>query len=192
MKKTEIMSILKAWLPLAGLATVLCGTVYLAVQQDLRQTANDPQIQIAEDAANALAHGATPTQILGQSGQSDISTSLAAYMMMFSNNDKATVSTAAYGGKMFVTAPPAGTFNAAQTSEQRFTWEPMHGIRSAAVLVHYTSNAGSGYVLVGKSLREVEKRESSLELQVGLGYLTSLLVSLGLVYVAREKKPATK
>jgi hypothetical protein len=41
------------WLPLAVAITILAGLVYATVQQSLRQGANDPQIQLAEDTAAA-------------------------------------------------------------------------------------------------------------------------------------------
>jgi len=45
---------LKAWVPLAVVATVMAGMVYGVAQQVLRQSANDPQIQLAGDVADAL------------------------------------------------------------------------------------------------------------------------------------------
>jgi hypothetical protein len=49
--------ILKQWLTIAAVAAVLCGLVFVAVQHALREGADDPQIEIAEDAASALAAG---------------------------------------------------------------------------------------------------------------------------------------
>jgi hypothetical protein len=49
--------VLKQWLPLAIAITLLCGLVYVAVQQEVRLSANDPQIGMAEDLAAALSHG---------------------------------------------------------------------------------------------------------------------------------------
>ena len=54
---SKLKNILRYWLPLAAVTTLLCGLIYLAVQQSLRWGANDPQIQMAEDAAAALAAG---------------------------------------------------------------------------------------------------------------------------------------
>ena len=34
--------------------TGLCGLLFVATQQNFRQTLNDPQIQMAEDAAHAI------------------------------------------------------------------------------------------------------------------------------------------
>ena len=52
-------NIMKRWLPLAVAVTGVCGLVYLAVQQELRRYADDPQIQLAEDAAYAIETGAS-------------------------------------------------------------------------------------------------------------------------------------
>jgi hypothetical protein len=52
----RIQNILRAWLPIAVVTAAFCGLAYLTVQQSLRQGANDPQIQMAEDAA-ARAQG---------------------------------------------------------------------------------------------------------------------------------------
>ena len=48
-----IFEIIKKWLPLAIATAGLCALVYLTEQQSLRMGANDPQIQMAEDAAAA-------------------------------------------------------------------------------------------------------------------------------------------
>src|SRR5579871_951388 len=70
------------WVPLAVAATILAGLVYGAVQQDMRQTANDPQIQMAEDTAEALARGTDPHAEVGPT-QVDMARSLAPYLIIF-------------------------------------------------------------------------------------------------------------
>ena len=52
-----IFRIIMKWLPLAIATAGLCALVYLTVQQSLRMGANDPQIQMAEDAASQLNTG---------------------------------------------------------------------------------------------------------------------------------------
>ncbi len=49
------------------------------------------------------------------------------------------------------------TVSASRVGEDRITWQPEPGIRSAVVVVHYTG-ATPGYVMAGRSLREVEWR----------------------------------
>ena len=43
-----------SWLPLAVAIIIMSGLVYVVAQQNYRLTANDPQIQIAQDIAAAL------------------------------------------------------------------------------------------------------------------------------------------
>jgi hypothetical protein len=57
----RVKGILRQWLPIVVVITALSGLVYVAVQQALRQDANDPQIQMAQDAAETLARGGALT-----------------------------------------------------------------------------------------------------------------------------------
>jgi hypothetical protein len=75
-------NIIKAWLPLIVIISALCLLSYTTVQQALRQGLNDPQIQMAEDAAYALDHGKTiedviPGEII------DMDRSLAPFFIIF-------------------------------------------------------------------------------------------------------------
>ena len=63
--------VLARWVQLAALATATSLLVYLAVQQVGRQTANDPQLQVARDAAAALA-GGQPAASIAAGPQVDI------------------------------------------------------------------------------------------------------------------------
>jgi len=70
------------WVPLAVAVTGLTAVVYGAVQQDLRQGANDPQIQMAEDAAARLNAGAALNSVL-PSDQIELAGSLKSYVLLF-------------------------------------------------------------------------------------------------------------
>src|SRR5665811_516764 len=72
----RIRNIVRSWLPLAVAITLLSGLIYGAVQQVLRQDANDPQIQMAQDTAAALTAGAAP-ESLASATPVDIALSLA-------------------------------------------------------------------------------------------------------------------
>ena len=52
------------WLPLAAAVTIVCGLVHLAVQQVWRHGADDPQLQIAGEIADALASGAGAASVV--------------------------------------------------------------------------------------------------------------------------------
>lgn len=165
------MKILLSWLPLAIVTTILAGTLYITVQQNYRLSANDPQIQMAEDGANELSHEGTvilPNKIV------EISQSLAPYIMVFDQNGKQMSSSALLHNKQ--PELPVGVFSSAkQKMESRFTWEPEAGVRQAVVLRYV---AQKGYVLAGRSLKEVESREEMLLGYVFFGWITSLFGSL--------------
>ena len=171
----KLTNILGHWLPLAVVTTLLCGLVYLAVQQSLRMGANDPQIQMAEDAAVALAAGGTSESVLPVA-QVDISTSLAPFLVIYSNTGEPLASS----GLLHGTVPllPQGVFDYThQKGEDRVSWQPESGVRVAAVVVAYNGSQ-PGFVLAGRSLREVEIRESQTEHITGIAWLFTLVGSL--------------
>ncbi len=76
MRSLVIRRALAFFRPVAVLATLSCGVVYAAVQQDLRMGANSPQLQLAADAARSLDAGAAATSLVG-SATVDVAVSLA-------------------------------------------------------------------------------------------------------------------
>lgn len=174
-----VFTVLRRWLPLAVALVVMAGLIYTAVQQDLRQSANDPQIQMAEDTARSLEQGQpfrppTPSRV-------DMATSLAPWTIVYDENGRPVASTAVLDGS--VPTPPAGVFAyARQHGEDRLTWQPRPGVRSATVMVHF-GGADPGFVLAGRSLRELERRSDQVLLLAGLGCLAALAVSLGVTVV---------
>jgi hypothetical protein len=185
-----VLRILKQWLPLAAVTTLLCGQVYLSVQQTLRWGANDPQIQMAEDAATALAAGGSPQSMVPFS-QVEISSSLAPFMVIYSDAGQPLASSGLLNGA--VPNLPAGVLDyTRQNNEDRISWQPEAGVRVAAVVAAYGGKQ-PGFVLAGRSLREVEKRESQLEQITGIAWMVTLAVSLivvagcELIFVERKK-----
>jgi hypothetical protein len=147
---------LKSWLPLAVAIIAICGLVYLTVQQVLRQGANDPQIQLSEDLAASFASSKSPSGDF-PSRQVEISTSLAPFVMIFDDNGKVLISNALLDGK--TPQYPEGVFEyVRQHGQDRVTWQPREGVRHATVVTRYSGPAGSGFVVAGRSLREVEER----------------------------------
>jgi len=62
----------------------LCGLVYTEIQQVLRQSANYPQIQLAQDAAANLEQ----TKPLKDNEPVNLNASLAPFVMVFDENNK--------------------------------------------------------------------------------------------------------
>ena len=181
-----IARIVKRWLPLAIVTAGLCALVYLTVQQSLRMGGNDPQIQLAEDAASRLQAGASVPSVVPAAPTIEISNSLAPWLMAFDDSGKLLATSAALHGVPPVY--PSGVLDYTRhNGEDRVTWQPEPGVRMATVVVHYAG----GYVVAGRSLREVEKRETQAEQLTGLALLsiwavTFIVIVLGEL-IWREK-----
>ena len=173
--KWKLITFLKYWLLIAIIISGLCGIIYVVVQQDIRQSANDPQIQMAEDAAAQLA-GGQQVQNVVPAEKVDIATSLAPYIIVFDSTGKPIASSAQLNGQ--TPTIPSGVFDyVRQNGEDRITWQPQPGVRSAIVVTQF-KGANSGFVVAGRSLREVEIREDNT-LQITLiGWIAMLFITL--------------
>lgn len=174
------------FLPLALVATGLAGLVYLVAQQDGRWRANEPQVQLAEDAAARLDAGGRPADQVG-SAPVDIARSLAPFVVVYGP----TGSVLATDGTLDGQSPevPPGVLDSARTSGRNaVTWQPRDGVRIATVTVPWSG----GTVLAGRSLRLVEDEASRLELIVGAGWLATVAaLAVAALFVARLwPKPA--
>jgi len=168
----SIFQIIKAWLPIAIATAGLCGLVYLTVQQSLRMGANDPQIQMAEDAASALNNGASVDSIVPII-KVELAASLAPFLMIFDDSGNVLASSATLHGAIPVY--PSGVLDyTRQKGEDRVTWQPETGVRMATVVVRYAK----GLVLAGRSLKEVEIRESNIEKICGVAMLFTWAATL--------------
>ena len=159
----------------AALVTLMSGLVYVAVQQNYRMNANDPQIELSQEISDALTQGQNPAALQPQGPPSDLGKSMAAFFIIYNATGTVYASSAALNGKPPV--PPSGVFDSTTAhGEDRFTWEPQPGVRIAAVVNSWKGTNGSGFVLVGRSLQEVEKREKALTEEVAMAWIASLAV----------------
>lgn len=179
------------WLPLAIALSGVFVFAYWAVQQNYRQQANDPQVQLAEDGAARLNGGGVPAELVPRGvPPTDIATSLAPWTVVYDSAGKPLESSAVLDN-----APPQlplSAFDATTwkkryaeygigmsipSGETRFSWQPRPDVRQAVVLVQ----AKNGYfVAVGRNLREVENRERTLS----EGWFLSWFGSIAALYAA--------
>jgi len=166
---TLVRRALAFFLPVAVLATLTCGLIYAEVQQDQRSGANDPQVQMAEDAAARLDAGASPASAIQTTRTVDLAASLAPFTIVFDGGHALLATDATLDGGQ--PAPPAGVLDAARPgSPNVVTWQPRAGVRIAAVVMAWHG----GTILVGRSLRRVEEQESNAELIAGAAWLVML------------------
>lgn len=162
------------WLPLGVVVTILIGTFYVMSQQIIRQAANDPQIQLSEDTALALADGQTPETLVGPN-KVDIGISLAPYIIIYDDKGKVLASSGLLHSK--IPDIPKGVLESARTNTQnRVTWQPESGVRSAIVVTH-NNKSQAGFVVAGRSLRESENRQNQLLKLAALGWLLAIITT---------------
>jgi hypothetical protein len=173
------------FLPSAVIATALCGLVYLVIQQDLRTGANDPQVQLAEDAVARLDAGAAPSDVVATT-TTEIATSLAPFIVVYDAGGTVLATDGSLDG-----GPPRlplGVLQAAMANGRNaVTWQPRTGVRSATVTIPWTGGA----VTAGRSLRLVEERESSIQGLVALAWLVTLVASAAAAVVASSLWPTS-
>lgn len=179
--------VFRQWFPLATVVTLCSLLIYGTFQQSMRSSADDPQIQVVEDISALLINGTPPQAVLPQDLQISISESLSLYVIIFDANGKVVASTAQLDGKTPV--PPPGVFIYTKNHKQdRITWEPKPNMRSAIVVNYYEANNNSGFILAGRSLREVEKRISKLTFNIVVGWAISLVVTFFAVFLVTRKR----
>lgn len=192
------------WIPFAAVITFVCLLGYGLVQQDLRQTANDPQTQVAADVATDLSEGAPAQEIVPPGQTIDMSSSLDPFVIIYDASGTPLASSAVLNGET-PNLPPGIFTYVAEHGEDRFTWQPAAGVRNAVVVEPWmnngagnpelgipTSTPGSGFVLAGRSLREIEIREDNMlhiaELAWLLGIIVMFFVILGTVAWYEKRK----
>lgn len=183
--------LLKKFILISVILVLIFGIAYFMARQILRQGADDPQIQIAEDSAAILSRGEEPDFIRSNVyGQVDLAKSLAPFLITYDRAGKPLSSTGILDGK--TPTPPAGVFASAKKhGENRLTWQPKKGVRIAMVLVYY-GGAREGYVLSGRSLLEVEKREGIIEKIAVFGALASLFIVFIIFFALDRRRGLTQ
>lgn len=170
------------FITLAVVITLMCGLIYGAIQQVYRSSANDPQIQISEDMAAFLATGEDVKSVMPPS-EVEISKSLVWFLSVYNDKGEVVASNAKLDGQTPVL--PQGVLEHAKNNGQnRVTWEPKDGVRIAAVVTSYEG----GYVLAGRSLREVDSRIEMLGKMIGGGWALSVVAAFAGYWFLLSKK----
>lgn len=165
---------LRLWLLSVAIGSGLIVFSYTAVQQSLRLGLNDPQWQLAEDAAYQLSQGASPSSVI-PSSVVDESRSLAPFVTIVDDNVQVLASSGKIGDT--VPLPPASSFPDAQKRGNNwFTWQHDNNtVRDATVILPYHHGTASGYVLVARSMKQVENTIGHITVLAGLTFIGVLL-----------------
>lgn len=159
---------LKQFVLLGFIITTIFGTIDAIVQQNYRQSANDPQIQMSEDIATQLNGGQNPSTVFPTTTV-NIDSSLAPFIIIYDLSGQPRYGNARLNKN--TPTVPLGVLNyAKEHGQNRITWQPQNEVRSAIVVTPYKQ----GFVLVGRSLREVEIREKNLTTHIFLAWLITI------------------
>ena len=167
----KLKTIFKVWLPFAVVITAFSMLVYATVQQVYRQDANDPQIQMANDAADALNSGSSVESVMPQE-KVFFAKSLAPFYVIYNLDGKPVAGSGILDGNL-PEIPKGVLDNAKQIGENRRTWQPNDNVRIATVIVPYKD----GFVLAGRNLREVEAREGQVSGFAGTTWILAMIAT---------------
>lgn len=181
----RLSRIVISWFPLAVATTLICGLIYIVAQQNYRQSLNDPQIELAENAALEIEQGASVGSVVPQQ-KVNIAQSLTPWLAVYSASGTLLSWSGTLNGAPLTM--PEGVFDTSTwhksaedffpvyvpANEDRFTWQPQNGVRQAVVLVQ--TNGGI-FVASGRNMREIENRIGTLTLMVGIGWIVTLIAT---------------
>jgi len=192
--KKLILRTFALWLPLAVAFSGVFGFSYLATQQNYRQSVNDPQIQMAEDAAASLARDNVPANVVPHGAMPiDIATSLATWVAVYDSTGTPIESNAVLDDAL--PRLPAGLFNTDNWREQktwqtpvgfetRVSWQPNPDVRQAVVIVRFEPPYGPAeFVAVGRSMRAVEERITALTYDAAIAWGATSLASFAVIFI---------
>jgi hypothetical protein len=174
------MNIFRSWLPIAVTVTLLCGIIYLVLQQSYRLNLYYPQVQIAQDSARLLDNGRSILTVV-QTEKTNIDKSLATFSTVYNSKREVVASSAELDGA--TPTVPTGVFDYTDKhGEDRITWQPRDGVRIATVVDKYKD----GYVLSGRNMREGEMLIEYLGQNMLIGWAVAMVATLGVVFIATK------
>ena len=163
----------RTWLPLAVAVTFVCGLVYLVGQQSFRAGLNDPQIQVARDAAAALDAGAAVSSVV-PSLAVQITRSESPFVVVYGADNGVLASSGRLG--LNEPVPPQSVLDSARSDgENRTTWQPTSQLRLAAVSV---ATQDGRVVLAARTVSEVEHRITDLGRLTAIAWVSALVGAL--------------
>lgn len=172
------------WVPVAVAVTALSLTLAVALQQAVRTGANDPQVEMIEDAATRLDAGAPPAAVI-PAGSVEISASLAPWLLVYDRSGHLLAGSATLHGQP-PPFPDSVLFGLRGQGRDLITWQPEAGVRSAVAAAAWRG----GYLVAGRSLRREEERIGALQRIVLAGWLAGMtLTALSCLAAAALNRP---
>lgn len=186
MKQLLAKSSFRVWLAVVGSATLVLAGAYTMVQQSTRLSADDLPLSSAQTTVNKLATGAQPADIVSTI-KSDLRNDSTSFVIITDESRQVLASSATLDGK--TPLPPTGTFAFTKLhGTDRFTWQPVGGVRLATRIVTYKNDASSGFVVTGQSLKQAEDRITTYDKLAIATWLAVIAWTLFLVMMPERNK----
>lgn len=154
--KKILLETLKTWAPIAIVTIVFTFTIYATVQQNYRQSANDPLLQVSEQVTDMFNQGAPANQIVPEKGMVDIAKSISPFVQIYDTAGTLIGSSIILDGNN----PQFPKDVLDKVKDQiNTTWEPKHDVRLATIVTKYKDGENKDVVIVaGRSLKAVDDR----------------------------------
>jgi hypothetical protein len=166
----------------AAVITLVFGLFFVAVQQSLRLGANEPQASMGQDIAKKLQDGKAPQDIVF--GQINIATDTAPFIIIYDQFGKVRAGNGYLNGT--VPQVPIGVLAATHGHKiNAVTWQPEGNIRIASVSVQ----AGTSYVLAGRSLYVIENKISAFGKWLAAGWVAAMALLIAAYRFIYRSKP---
>jgi hypothetical protein len=171
---------------LGVLFTLIGGAASLVVQQMLRRGADQPQWQMASEAADRLGRGEDPVHVL-PNNEVDLRGGLAPFLLYFDEQKRPLAGNGYLDQSL--PSPPTGVFDVARVhGSHTVSWQPNPQVRIAAVILP-VNGGRSGYVLAGRSLETTERYESVFWRMAFAGWFAVMLLLAGGAMLLERNNP---
>jgi hypothetical protein len=160
---------------LIAIITIILGVVYIAVQQNYRSGANDPQMQLAYAIRDQLQKGKS-IEMYFQKDTIDLQKSLSVFVASYDENGSPIQSNGLIDGKL-PQIPLSVIRYVKMHKEDWITWQPRKNIRLATGILA-TGSTPVSFIAVGRSLKNVEDRVSNLITMIGIGWTLCFVIIL--------------
>lgn len=166
----------------ALLLTIISLLIYVSVQQSYRTAANDPQIAIATEINSRLTKGESLQKFFEDT--IDIQNSLLPFITIYDSAKRPVRSSGKLSGEFLKI--PSGVFNNINKGVWKsITTQPQKDVRLAMVILRTVNDQ---YITVGRSLLEVEKRETALIKMISIAWIIMQAVLLLQLLLVRNRE----
>jgi len=151
--------LVRAWLAIVGVATLILGASYAMVQQSTRLSADDLPLTTAQVAKQELQNGSDAKDVV-PTLKTNLRFDTSVFMVITDSSQHILASSAVLDGR--TPLPPNGAFSFTNVhGTDHFTWQPTDGVRLATKVTKYGKSPNDGYIITGQSLKPFEDRIST-------------------------------